>query len=243
MTSVSDINLVWPKKFVIIKQIVVISIPRTVEGFSTTAASFPIEAILVTFGVEIYAAYTVGRQVKSQLTSLFARSFGIIGSILTGQSIGEGNVDEGHFSVTALTLFALLTVGVVSVVMFVGNEPLANVFSDDVATAAAAQTFITVFAVVAPLEGLFRTYSGALQGAGETTKPFIAELTGVFGLFLGITYVGGVVLGGGVGLVYVAIVAYNLWRFGLMLYWYNQDFWIENALDQLKVRGSINSDG
>lgn len=241
-TSLSEINLVRPKKFIIAKQIIVISIPRTVEGLSTTVASFPIEAILVMFGVEIYAAYTVGRQVRSQLTSPFARSFGVLGSILTGQSLGEQKVKEGHFSIAALTLFGLGTVGALSIVMFVGNEFFASLFSDDTATAEAAQTFILVFAIVSPFEALFRTYSGALQGAGETTKPLIAELTGVFGLFLGITYVGGVLLDGGVTLVYAAIFAYNFWRFSLMFYWYNQDFWVENAMQQLKTRGSLGSD-
>ncbi|MCU4743032.1 MATE family efflux transporter [Natronoglomus mannanivorans] len=241
-TSWSEVNLVRPTDFTIAKQIVSISIPRTVEGLSTTAASFPLEAILITFGVEVYAAYTVGQQVRSQLTGPFARSYGVLGSILTGQAIGEKRIEDAHFSTAALTLFACLTIGVLSIVMIVGNEFFASVFSDDPVTAAAAQTFIIAFAIASPLEALFRSYSGILQGAGETTKPFIAELTGVFGLLLGITYVGGILLEGGVVFVYVAIISYNVWRFGLIYFWYNQDFWIENALRQLEVRGSIKSD-
>lgn len=242
MTSISEVNLVRPKNFIIAKQIIVISIPRTTEGLATTVASFPIEAILVMFGVEIYAAYTVGRQVRSQLTSPFARSFGVIGSILTGQSLGEENIQESHFNIAALTALCLLIVVSLSIIMFTWNEFFASLFSDDTATAEAAQTFILVFAIVSPIEALFRTYSGALQGAGETTKPLIAELTGVFGLFLGITYIGGVLMGGGVTLVYVAIICYHFWRFGLIFYWYSQDFWIQNAIQQLEARGSIGSD-
>lgn len=241
-TGRSDLRLVAPTDLTIAKQIVGISIPRTVEGLSTTAASFPLEAILLTFGVDVYAAYTVGKQVRSQLTGPFARSFGVLGSILTGQAIGEARVEDAHFSTAALTLFACLLIGALSLVMVVGNDFFASVFSDDTATASGARTFILVFALAAPLEALFRSYSGILQGAGETTKPFLAELTGVFGLLLGITYVGGVLLNGGVGFVYAAIVCYNLWRFGFIYYWYSQPFWIENALRQLEVRGSIQPD-
>ncbi|GAB3036142.1 MATE family efflux transporter [Natronobiforma cellulositropha] len=241
-TGWSDVNLVRPTDLTIAKQIVAISIPRTVEGFSTTAASFPLEAILVAFSVEVYAAYTVGQTVRSQLTGPFARSYGVLGSILTGQAIGEKRIRDAHFSTAALTLFCCLTIGILSLTMLVGNEFFASIFSDDATTAEAARTFIVVFAIAAPLEALFRSYSGILQGAGETTKPFIAEITGVFGLLLGITYVGGIVLGGGVVFVYLAIVAYNVWRFGLIYFWYNQEFWIENALHHLEVRGSLESD-
>ncbi len=58
-------------------------------------------------------------------------------------------------------------------------------------------------------------FPGALQDAGERTKPFSVELTGRSGLFFGVRYVGGVLLGTGVGSGCVATVASNLRQYSL----------------------------
>lgn len=239
VTSWSNIGLVVPKNLTIGKQIVRISIPRSVEGLSITAASFPLNTILVAFSVEVYAAYEVGRTVFQQVVGPFARSFGVVGSILTGQAIGNQKPKDARFSVYALSLFSLLTITVLAGIMIGIPEQLAVLFSDDPETGTTAVAFIIAFAISAPFESLFRIYSGALQGAGETTKPFIAELTGVFGFLLGITYIGGVLLDGGVVYAYIGVVTYSVWRFGIIYVWYNQTTWIESALDDLKERGSI----
>ncbi len=242
LTSWSGISLVVPKNLVIGKQIIRISIPRSVEGLSITAASFPLNTILVAFSVEVYAAYEVGRTVFQQVVGPFARSFGVVGSILTGQSIGNQQPEDARFSINALALFSILTISVLAAIMILFPQRLAALFSDDPATGTTAVAFIIAFAISAPFASLFRIYSGALQGAGETTKPFLAEVTGVFGLLLGLTYVGGVLLDGGVVYAYAGVVTYSIWRLGLIYAWYNQTAWIDSAMSDLKERGSIQSD-
>lgn len=241
-TPWSDINLVVPRNPTIGKQIVKISIPRSVEGLSITAASFPLNTILVAFSVEVYAAYEVGRTVFQQIIGPFARSFGVVGSILTGQSIGNQRPNDARFSVNALALFSILTISILAATMILFPQTLAALFSDDPTTGTTAVAFIVAYAISAPFASLFRIYSGALQGAGETTKPFIAEVTGVFGFLLGLTYVGGVLLDGGVIYAYAGVVTYSIWRLGLIYIWYNQTSWIDSAMKSLQERGSIQSD-
>jgi len=239
LSSRTDVDLVRPTDLVIMRQIVTVGAPRTVQGLSRTAASFPLNAILVGFGVEVYAAYQVGRRVAQQLTGPLARSLNVVSSIQIGQALGAQELKEVRFNTAALASFGLLTTAVLAAGVFVWSESLAGFFGDDQATLAAATVFIQVFAVAAVLRTLARIYAGALQGGSETMKPFLAELIGGTGLLLAITYVGGVLMGAGVLAAYAGIVVSATVRLGLMFFWYRGGTWIETAIDGMETRGSI----
>jgi len=238
-TSRTDVDLVRPRDLVIMKQIVEIGTPRTVQGLSRTAASFPLSAILVGFGVEVYAAYQVGRRVSQQLTGPVARSLESVSSIQIGQALGAEKLEEMRFNTAALASLGLLLTVVLSAGMLLWSESLARVFGDDQATLAAAAVFIQVFAVEAALRTLSRVYAGALQGGSDTIKPFLAELFGGTGLLLAVTYVGGVLLGYGVVAAYVGIILSGVIRLLLVFVWYRQTGWVEAAIDGMEARGSI----
>jgi putative MATE family efflux protein len=242
LSSRTDVTLVRPRDPVITKQIVTVGAPRTVQGLSRTAASFPLSAILVGFSVEIYAAYQVGRRVAQQLTGPLARSLNVVSSIQIGQAIGAQEIDEVRFNTAALASFGLLTTAVLSAGVFVWSESLAAFFGDDQATLAAATVFIQVFAVAAVLRTLARIYAGALQGGSDTIKPFLAELFGGTGLLLAVTYVGGVLLGYGVLAAYAGIVLSGAVRLLMVFGWYRGTGWLDAALDGMENRGSIGND-
>ena len=238
----SDVALVRPDDLVIMKQIVTVGFPRAVQGLSQTAAEFPLSAILVGFSVEIYAAYQVGRRVAQQLTGPLARSLNVVSSIQIGQALGAQQLEEVRFNTAALALLGLLTTATLATGMFYWSDMLASLFGDDQATRAAASVFIQAFAVAAVLRTLSRIYAGALQGGGETIKPFLAELIGGTGLLLGITYVVGVLLGVGVQATYAGIVISGLARLLLVFVWYRDPSWMRSALDGMQTRGSISND-
>lgn len=242
LSSRTDVELVRPRDLVIMRQIVEVGAPRTVQGLSRTAASFPLSGILVGFGVEVYAAYQVGRRVAQQLTGPLARSLNVVSSIQIGQALGAQEIDDVRFNTAALASFGVLTTVTLSAGVFVWSEPLASFFGDDQATLAAAAVFIQVFAVASVFRTLSRIYAGALQGGSETTKPFLAELLGGTGLLLAVTYVGGVVLGYGVQAAYAGIILSGVCRLALVFGWYSAGNWIEAALDGMETRGSIGDD-
>ena len=123
--------------------------------------------------------------------------------------------------------------------MYLSSELLASFFGNDETTRALSSTFVQAFAISAPAAGLARIFAGVLQGAGETMKPFFAELVGNFGMLLGITYIGGIVLGYGVVALYFGIIAYGAGRFVLVLFWYRQEKWIINAFTRMESRDSV----
>jgi putative MATE family efflux protein len=244
LSARTEVQLTLPTDIRITKQLLKISTPRTVQGLSRTAATFPLNIIVVAFSVEAYAAYTVGQRVFQQVTGPIARSANVVASIITGQDLGKSGSEiesstELRFRLFALALLSFIAISLLGALMFLGNDILASFFGDEEATRALTNNFIRAFAISAPAAGLARVYAGVLQGSGETTKPFIAELIGNFGMLLGITYVGGVLLGYGVFAVYVAVIAYGVCRFGLVFFWYQQDNWMQEAFDRMEDRGSI----
>ncbi len=243
-SRVTDVELVLPSDLRITKQLIKISTPRTVQGLSRTGAEFPLNAIVVAFSVEAFAAYTVGRRVFEQVTGPIARSANVVASIVSGQDLGQkANRDDSsknlRFRVQALAILGVTLISILAVLMYLGSATLASFFGDDEATRALSSTFVQAFAISAPAAGLARIFAGVLQGAGETIKPFLAELVGNFGMLLGITYLGGVVLGYGIIALYVAVIAYGVGRFALVLYWYKQETWITNAFDRMVSRDSV----
>jgi Na+-driven multidrug efflux pump len=242
LSARTDVTLVRPTDPVIAKQIVSVGTPRTVQGLSRTAASFPLSAILVGFGVEVYAAYQVGRRVAQQLTGPLARSLNVVSSIQIGQALGAQEIEEVRFNTAALASFGLLTTLALSAGVFYWAEPLARFFGDNEAQLVAATTFIQVFAVAAVLRTLSRIYAGALQGGSDTMKPFLAELLGGTGLLLAVTYVGGVGLGYGVVAAYAGVVVSGAVRLALVFGWYRGTGWIDAAVDGMEQRGSIGND-
>jgi putative MATE family efflux protein len=242
LSSRFEVNLVRPDDFIIMKQIIKIGVPRSVQGLARTAASFPLSTILVGFGVEIYAGYQVGRRVAQQLTGPLARSLNVVSSIQIGQALGAQKMEQVRFNTAALAVLGLLTTALLTAGMFHWSGILASFFGDDQATRLASSVFIQAFAVAAVLRTLSRIYAGALQGGGETTKPFFAELFGGTGLLLGITYIGGVILGYGVEAAYVGIVLSGVGRLLLVFIWYRDSDWIQAAIDRMETRGSISND-
>lgn len=238
----TEISLVRTVDWTIMNQLVTISTPRTVEGLSRMAATFPLNILIVAFSVEAYAAYQIGLRVYQQLTGPLERSFNVVASILAGNSLGNRREDDIRFTITPVVTLGIASIGGLSVLLYLASTELAGLFSDDAVTVGLGGYFVEAFAISAVAAGLSRIYAGALQGSGETKKPFLAELTGTFLILLGTTYIVGVHFDQGVTGLYLGIILYALWKLALLYYWYRQDYWITDAVDRMEKRGSLETE-
>jgi Na+-driven multidrug efflux pump len=193
------------------RQLVAVSLPNFAEGMSTSVANFPFNALLVTFGTEVVAAYHIGRRVYQQLAGPFYRSYSTAASIIVGQTLGEGRPADARHAGVAIARLGLLTLGGVGVVLFAAAAPLARVFTSDATTLEYAVTFTRAFGVSMAAFGVFFPFAGSLRGAGDTRTPFYARFTGTFGFMLGFAYLAGVVFGYGLAGVYAGIVLSYVW--------------------------------
>jgi putative MATE family efflux protein len=210
-SSWTDLSFARPRSLTVTRQLVVVSVPTFAEGMSTSIANFPFNALLLTFGTEVNAAYHIGRRIYQQLTAPLYRSYSVAASVVVGQTLGEGDPDDARFSGLAITALSLLTLGVAGAILFFGAEPIARVFTSDAETLDYAVSFTRVFGISMLSFGVFSPIAGSLRGAGDTRTPLYARLSGTLGFTLGFAYLFGVRLGFGLTGVYAGLVLTYAW--------------------------------
>ena len=230
-----------PRSPVITRQLVAISVPRFLEGLSTTAIGFPFNALLLTFGTEVNAAYHIGVRMRQQFTGPFYRAYNTAASILVGQSLGAGDAEAARFNGWAAGGISALTLGAIGVFVVVFADWLVLIFTRDPATLAYGVDFARTFAVSGVFLGTFFTFTGGLRGAGETRIPLLARFTGSLFVLLGLSYALSIGLGLGVPGIYAGILLSHCWMAGVGIYGFWRGGWAERAAGMLADRASTDS--
>ncbi len=235
-----------PSDLVVARQLVTVSAPRVAEGLVATAAEFPFNALLLGFGTEVNAAYQIGRRMYQQVTGPLSRGYNVAASVVVGQALGEQARGAKPGSATALgwatAALGLVTVGAIGLVLAAFAGPLVGLFTDDATTLSYAVDYARVYGLGAPFLVTFVVVSGALQGAGDTTTPFVARTVGLFGCYLGVSYLLGVLLGWGPLGTYVGVFTYYLVAAGIVVGGFRWGGWADRAAEMMAERGSAAED-
>lgn len=238
-SSRTDLSLAWPASFTVTYQLVRVSIPRVAEGVAELIAEFPFNAILLSFGTEVNAAYQIGRRMYQQIVSPLSRGYAVGAAVIVGQTIGRGDPDEAYVDGLAAAGLGFLTVGGLSLGLFGGAEWFVWVFTRDPATLNYAVNFARAYAVAGIFIAGAVTIDGSLRGGSEALAPFLSRTSGLFIFFLGVTYVFGIVLGYGVVAAYGAIIVYFAWRLLFITVVYARQNWLDRATGLMIDRGSV----
>ncbi|SEW23370.1 MATE family efflux transporter [Natrinema salifodinae] len=228
-----------PRSLTITRQLVAVSLPNFAEGMSTSLANFPFNALLLTFGTEVTAAYHIGRRIYQQFAGPLYRSFNVAASVIVGQTLGDGRPDDARFAGLAIAALSVATLSLAGLGLVVGAMPIARLFTSDAATLAYAVDFARVFGVSMVFFGLFFPISGSLRGASDTRTPFYARFTGTFGFMLGFAYLAGVTLGYGLPGVYAGIVLTYAWWTLVVAVGFAWGDWAETAAAMMAKRAEV----
>ncbi|WP_049986529.1 MATE family efflux transporter [Halobellus rufus] len=250
----SPLSFTVPADVTIAGQLVRIGLPRMAEGITSELAEFPFNALLLSLGGVaggvagtggaaagdvINAGFQVGRRVYQQVTGPLSRGYKIATNILVGQAVGRSDPATASYEGWAAAALSVLTVGGIGALLVVGADPVVGLlgFGSSPAALEYAAAFAVAYGLSAPGLALFSTLSGGLQGAGETRLPFYARTTGMFGFFVGFSYltVGRFGLDG----VYAGIVLAHLWMGLTMAVAFRYADWSGTAAGLLRERGSV----
>lgn len=238
----SSATFVRPRKLVITRQLVRISIPRIGEGLAATLAEFPFNSILLGFGTGVNAAFQIGRRMYQQVTGPLSRGYNVAASVIVGQSLGEGSPGQARYEGWAIGGLGVGTVGTIGVALAIFAPTMVGLFTEDPATVPFAIDFARTYGLTGVFLVLFSVLSGSLQGASETRIPFIARVSGMVIFQLGLTYVLGVVLGYGPLGAYVGIGLAYLWMCLIVVFGFGRGGWATRAADMMAERGSRPAD-
>ena len=240
-TDWTEAGFVRPQRLVIGRQLLVVSAPKITEGLVATAIEFPFNALLLFFGAEVNAAYQIGRRVYQQVSSPLSRGLSVGASIVVGQSLGAGEIDDAQFNGWATATLGLLTVGTIGLVLAAFAEPLARLFTEDPDTLPVAAAFAFTYGVTAPFTVLYTSIAGSLQGASDTTTPFVARTVSLLVFYLGFSAFASVGLGWGVFGIYVGIFLYYASAFCIVSVGFQYGGWAARATEMMHDRGSADA--
>ncbi|MFB6071382.1 MAG: MATE family efflux transporter [Halobacterium sp.] len=227
-----------PRSTVITRQLFVVSAPKVLEGMTSALAEFPFNALLLTFGTNVNAAFQIGRRAYQQVTGPLSRGYNVAANVVVGQALGEGDPERARYDGWAVAALGLATVGTVGVLLAYFARPLVALLADDPATIRYGVGFARAYGLSAPFLVAFVALSGALQGASETRVPLAARATGMFGFLLGFSYVAGVTLGWGVAGAYWGVALANVWMAGVVAAGFHRGDWATRAADMMAERAS-----
>lgn len=242
-TARTPTQLVRPTDTRIARQLVVVATPKIAEGFTSTIAEFPFNAILLGFGTPVNAGFQIGRRVYQQVTGPLSRGYRTAVSVLVGQALGDADSDEARYLGWSVTLLGALTVGAVGLLTAAYADALVTLLAAGSPDALPyAADFARVYGLTAGFVVAYTVLSGALGGASETRIPFAARLTGVFGGMLGLTYLLGVHLDWGPLGAYIGIGAQYAWMALVAALGFRYSDWATRAADMMAARGSTSDD-
>ncbi len=230
------------RDFTIAKQLIQVSAPRMAEGLGAELAQFPFNALLLGFGEVVNAGFQIGRRVYQQVTQPLLRGYNIAASVLVGQSLGKDDAETATFDGWAVTGLGVVSVGSVGIALGVLAEPIVTIFTTDAATAQFAVNFTRVYGLAAAALVAFSALSGSLQGAGETRIPPFARISGIFGFFLGVSWLLGRTLGYGPVGTYVGMFLAYLWMALVATWGFTGTNWADRAEAMMAERGTLTLD-
>ena len=105
------------------------------------------------------------------------------------------------------------------------REPLARLFTDDLAVVAGLGSFLLALGLAQPFLQLHFTLGGAHRGAGDTWTPLIASGLGNWGLRVPMAVVCGVVFGASIQWVWAAIFFDHVVRASILLTTFRRGHW------------------
>ncbi|WP_418282907.1 MATE family efflux transporter [Halorubrum sp. DTA98] len=236
--SWADASFTRPRDLTITRQLLRVSAPRMAEGFGSEIAEFPFNALLLGFGEAVNAGFQIGRRVYQQVTGPLSRGYNVAASVLVGQALGAGDPDDARFNGWAVAGLGVVTVGTIGLVLVVLAPWLVSIFTADAETAAYAVDFARVYGIAGAALVTFSALSGSLQGASETRIPLVARVSGMFGSFLGLSWLLGRTLGLGPAGAYVGVLLAYCWMAVVVAWGFGSTGWAARAAEMMAARGT-----
>lgn len=217
-----------------VRRILRIGLPVTVQGLSRNGASLIILRILAsapsaTVGL---AAFAIGSRLM-QFSYFGAHAFSTVNLILVGQSLGGGNEREAERRGWTTMRLSLIVLSVIGLVFFFLARPLVDFFTDDPAVIAAGVLFVRLLGIIQPFTALAEAMTGALQGAGDTRPPLRYTLLAQWLVSLPLAYLLTFPLGLGLTGVWIGVSISPILQGILVVYKFHSGSWKQHyALSQ-----------
>lgn len=208
----------------ILKPCLKVAMPNMFQRFGTCLGYVAFAAMINSLGEVATAAHTVANTVES---AFYIPGYGMqsAAATLAGNACGAKDTKR----LKELTkMFIPIEVGLMLVsggALFAFAQPLVGVFSRSAAVIALGTTVLRMVAVTEPFYGVTIILEGMMQGVGNTKKPFIFMISGMWGVRILGTFICTQLLHYGLVAAWGCMIGHNLLVFMLFLVTYIRSGW------------------
>jgi putative MATE family efflux protein len=203
----------------------ILGLPMALERMSLSFGQLMVVRVVAGLGTLPLAAYYLSITAES-ISYLPGYGLGMAATTLIGQSLGAGKRDLARVYARLCNIFCVIMMSGAGVMLFIFSGQLISLFTPDQGVVELGRVGLRIMAFSEPFFGLSIVNTGILRGAGETKKPFLITLTGMWCLRMGSMYLLCYRLALGIYGAWVAMALDLLYR-GLVTWWlYMRGKWL-----------------
>lgn len=194
-----------------------VGLPAAGERLITSGMQLAYARVVIAFGVAAYAAHQVGLNIES-LSFLPGLGFAKAATTLVGQRLGGRDAEGARQCAREANRLGLIIMTCWGAAFLLFPRMWVGFFTSDPAVLGYSVPLMVVMGLLQPPLAVAMVMAGALRGAGETHVVLAAAVVGGWLCRLPLAYVGGVTLGFGMTVVWVAMIVDWCVR-GVILTW------------------------
>ncbi len=193
-----------------------VAVPNMLQRFGTSLGYVFFASMINSLGEISTAAHTIANTVES-LFYIPAYGMQTAAATLAGNALGASDKERMH-DYTRVIVFLEVAMNIVTGgLLFIFAPAMMGIFNKDAAVIALGATVLRMVAVSEPFYGVSIALEGMLQGVGNTKRPFLFNIIGMWGIRIVGTWICVAFLGGTLVSAWACMILHNLVLFTMFL--------------------------
>ena len=208
----------------ILKPCLKVAMPNMLQRFGTSLGYVAFAAMINSLGEVATAAHTIANTVES---AFYIPGYGMqtAAATLAGNAFGARDKQRMK-DLTAMFIPIEVSLMILSgSLLFISAHGLVDIFSDSPDVIRLGATVLKMVALSEPFYGFSIIIEGMMLGTGNTRRPFVYNILGMWGVRIVGTFICTQMLGMGLISAWACMIAHNLLIFGLYLYSFLSKNW------------------
>ncbi|EWG10041.1 MATE family efflux transporter [Cytobacillus firmus] len=194
----------WKLDKVHLLELTTLGAPAAGERLVMRAGQIVYFGFVVALGTNAFAAHQIAGNIEV-FSYMIGYGFATAATILVGQQIGAGNLDEARRYAKLTAVLTLASMSVLGAMLFFLGDWAGRFFTEDQDVIGNIGTALKISGVFQPFLAVLMVLTGAFQGANNTKFPMYLTAIGMWAVRTLLVYILGIKLGWGLAGVWIAI--------------------------------------
>lgn len=208
----------------VLKPCIRIGIPVGLSHSVASLGHVVFTSIVTKLGTVAFAAHSIALTTE-QMFYIPGYGMQAVASTLSGNAVGARNEERLHQVARVMVLMVFVMMGVTGGLLFAGAEALMGFFSPDPEVIALGAKALRICALSEPVYGIYVILEGVFEGVGDTFRPFLYTLLGMWGVRIVFSFLGVNFWGFDLTAVWGCMIAHNVFQSILFTVRYFREKW------------------